>query len=120
MKIKIITEPLLLSIFLFLFIGASIQFGNQPSEFSAQDNRLKIICPKCGYVFYNCLVDEIFINDPADYQCAPSSSKIVPLKTGFMAPICPFDGKCAFNFNARGHTVWTNKGLMPKRERPRL
>ncbi len=106
--------------------AADIQFGDNKPEVQIPDWRLKIICPKCGYVFYVCDVGEIFMNEPVSWytnHCKPANSNVPILAPG-SRPVCPLDNaeptREAPPVNGeRTSQVFTNKGWMPTRFRPR-
>jgi len=123
-----------LLVFLILFVhpvqAADIQMGGNQKEVQVQDWRLEIICPKCGYVFYKCDVGEIFENDTEQFiskHCKPANSTVPMIEVGAQ-PVCPLDNTQPFTNDVRNSVIgsngktsafFTNKGWLPRRQRPR-
>lgn len=98
-----------------------LAYAEQPEVRLQPD--LLIVCPKCGFVFYQCEVSELFGGDPVKSDiCKPFSPEIQELRPGIDI-LCPIDGIRPYkttkwkNGNITTQ-VFTNKGWMPRRYRP--
>lgn len=79
---------------------------------------LKIICPKCGFTFYNCIVDELFDQEYIGPEiCMAAQDGVSELLPGNNA-ICPIDATYPYQSFKNGDKFFTNKGWMPTRRRP--
>ncbi len=118
-----------LLLFIVLFVpparAASIQVSDNKPEVQIEDWRLKIICPKCGYVFYVCDTPEIFNMEPLELaHCHPTSVKVPEFVIGNDTQ-CPLDGQKPYRYtnttcpNGKACTQFsTSKGWLPTRDRP--
>ena len=108
-----------------LFSDVCAQDQRFNPEFQIVEPQLRIICPKCGFVFYICDIGEIFEKDTMGFvsaHCKPADSR-VPLMQEGADPFCPFDhARPYWNHKING-VMWsqafTNKGWLPQRDRPR-
>lgn len=98
-----------------LSLGASLYIDSRDPEIAQYP--LQIICPKCGYVFYNCVVDELFEGEYIGPEmCRPAGDGIPEILPGNDVA-CPFDGIKPYNKHSGGDAFYTNKGWMPRRGR---
>lgn len=103
-------------------VAASVQMSTLNPE--VRTYPLQIICPKCGYIFFNCPLEEIYENDFSSVaSCYPAHRNIMPIKYGDPASLCPIDNSSpVIQGEVNGNPAakyFTNKGWMPQRERPR-
>ena len=104
---------------------ASISLGDVDQEIIFADEKLKIICPKNDFVFYVCDVEEIYDMEPVSAYtslCKENKGvgKLIP-GVELKCPICGTEPYKNIKMNGvKATKVFTNKGWMPQRIRPRL